>query len=378
MNKSTPQQIRERFDNDVERFSNLSTGQTAQIDSPLILDLISASAAGTNPNATHILDVGCGAGNYTLKLLQRIPNLNITLIDLSKPMLDRAVQRIRPAITGTITPMQGDIRDLDLPHNQFDIILAAAVLHHLRGEEEWRAVFRKFHAALKPTGSLWISDFVSHQLPQVQKIMWDRYGQYLTNLKDEAYRDHVFAYTEQEDTPRDLMFQFDTLRFAGFQQIELLHKNNCFAAALFALAALTAGILLPFISMSQLGEERIFSLLGGIRELFDRDHLFLGLILLIFSVIFPYAKLIALLIATSRLARLSAHTRHHLHKIAQFTGRYSLLDILVVAIIIVVVKFQDLAEARALPGTYLFALAVFLSIAAGFCVNLESPQATHE
>jgi len=230
MTKSTPQQIRERFDNDVDRFSNLTTGQTAQIDSPLILDLISASAAGTNPNATHILDVGCGAGNYTLKLLQKIPNLNITLIDLSKPMLDRAVQRIKPLTTGTITPMQGDIRDLDLPHNQFDIILAAAVLHHLRGEEEWRAVFRKFHAALKPTGSLWISDFVSHQLPPVQKIMWERYGQYLTNLKDEKYRDHVFAYTEQEDTPRDLMFQFDTLRFAGFQQIELLHKNNCFAA----------------------------------------------------------------------------------------------------------------------------------------------------
>ncbi len=230
MNKSTPKQIRERFDNDVERFSNLTTGQTAQIDSPLILDLISASAAGTNPNATHILDVGCGAGNYTLKLLQKIPNLNITLIDLSKPMLDRASQRISPNTTGSITPMQGDIRDLDLPANQFEIILAAAVLHHLRGKEEWRAVFRKFHAALKPKGSLWISDFISHQLPPVQKIMRERYGHYLTNLKDEKYRDHVFAYTEQEDTPRDLMFQFDTLRFAGFDQIELLHKNNCFAA----------------------------------------------------------------------------------------------------------------------------------------------------
>jgi tRNA (cmo5U34)-methyltransferase len=145
-------------------------------------------------------------------------------------MLDRAVQRIKPATTGTVTPLQGDVRDLDLPHNQFDIILAAAVLHHLRGEEEWRAVFRKFHAALKPQGSLWVSDFISHQLPQVQRIMWEGYGQYLTNLKDEKYRDHVFAYTEQEDTPRDLMFQFDTLRFAGFAQIELLHKNNCFAA----------------------------------------------------------------------------------------------------------------------------------------------------
>jgi tRNA (cmo5U34)-methyltransferase len=228
--KSTPAQIRERFDNDVERFSNLAIGQSATMDSPLILDLISSSAAATNPGATHLLDVGCGAGNYTLKLLQKLPNLNVTLIDLSQPMLDRAVQRIRPGTIGTIEPMQGDVRNLALPHNQFDIILAAAVLHHLRGEEEWRAVFRKFHAALKPKGSLWISDFVFHNLPQVQQIMWERYGQYLTTLKDEKYRDHVFAYTQQEDTPRDLMFQFDTLRFAGFQQIELLHKNNCFAA----------------------------------------------------------------------------------------------------------------------------------------------------
>jgi paraquat-inducible protein A len=137
---------------------------------------------------------------------------------------------------------------------------------------------------------------------------------------------------------------------------------------------LTAGILRPFISMSELGQERIFSLLGGINELFHRNHIFLACILLIFSVIFPYAKLIALLVATSRLTRLTDRARHRLHKIAQFTGRYSLLDILVVAIIIVVVKFQDLAEARALSGTYLFALAVFLSMAAGFCVNLESPS----
>jgi paraquat-inducible protein A len=157
------------------------------------------------------------------------------------------------------------------------------------------------------------------------------------------------------------------------------HNNrNAAVLAVFALATLTAGILLPFISMSQLGQERIFSLLGGINELYHRDHLFLAAILLIFSVLFPYAKLIAILLATSRLTRLSDRARHRLHRIAQVTGRYSLLDILVVAIIIVVVKFQDIAEARALPGTYLFAVAVFLSIAAGFCVNLDSPQSPHD
>ena len=57
-----------------------------------------------------------------------------------------------------------------------------------------------------------------------------RYGEYLTQLKDEAYRDQVFAYVEKEDTPRSLMFQLDLLREVGFSQVEVLHKNACFAA----------------------------------------------------------------------------------------------------------------------------------------------------
>ena len=39
MTKSTVDEIRERFDNDVERFSDLEQGQVASIDSPLHLDL---------------------------------------------------------------------------------------------------------------------------------------------------------------------------------------------------------------------------------------------------------------------------------------------------------------------------------------------------
>jgi tRNA (cmo5U34)-methyltransferase len=60
--------------------------------------------------------------------------------------------------------------------------------------------------------------------------MWERYGAYLTRLKDESYRDEVFAYIAQEDTPRPLMFQLDLLRTVGFSQVELLHRNSCFAA----------------------------------------------------------------------------------------------------------------------------------------------------
>ncbi len=228
--KSTVAQIRARFDNDVERFADLETAQSSTVDAPLSLELITQAAAVTNPAATHILDIGCGAGNYTLKLLQRLPGLNVTLVDLSLPMLERAAQRIQPVTHGQITAVQADIRELSLGEARFDIILAAAVFHHLRDDDEWAAVFTKCHTALVPGGSLWISDLIDHEHAAVRALMWERYGAYLANLRDAAYRDHVFAYVEQEDTPRPLLYQVDLLRRVGFQAIEILHKNSCFAA----------------------------------------------------------------------------------------------------------------------------------------------------
>src|SRR5262245_14163075 len=136
--KSTVEEIRQRFDADVERFSNLETGQSATIDAPLAMALIAEAAAATTPHARSILDVGCGAGNYTLKLLERLPNLDVTLIDLSRPMLDRARERVGRATSGRVTTIQADVREVALPDCGSDIVLAAAVLHHLRDDGEWR------------------------------------------------------------------------------------------------------------------------------------------------------------------------------------------------------------------------------------------------
>src|SRR5437763_1615310 len=228
--KSTVDEIRQRFDADVERFSNLETGQSATVDAPLAMELVADAAAATTPRARPVLDVGCGAGNYTLKLLERLPNLDATLIDLSQPMLDRARERISCASTGRITTVQADIREVELGSEAFDIVMAAAVLHHLRSSEEWRKVFATFHRALRPGGSLWVFDLVESSIAEVEELMRRRYGEYMTRLKDEPYRDHVFAYVEKEDTPRPLLFQLDLLREVGFTAVDVLHKNVCFAA----------------------------------------------------------------------------------------------------------------------------------------------------
>ncbi|MEM6365434.1 MAG: class I SAM-dependent methyltransferase [Planctomycetota bacterium] len=229
--KSSVDEIRQRFDGDVERFSNLDTGQVATVDAPLAMELITKAAIASTPNMQRVLDVGCGAGNNTLKLQQLLDgHFHADLLDLSQPMLLRAKQRIRDAGITEITPWHGDFRVLALPETAYDVILAAAVLHHLRDDAEWESAFSKCFRCLKPGGSIWITDLVWHETSAIQSLAWQRYGEYLVAHGGEAYRDQVFAYIDQEDSPRPVTYQLELLRRVGFESVELLHKNSCFAA----------------------------------------------------------------------------------------------------------------------------------------------------
>lgn len=229
-NKATNEEIRERFDNDVERFSNLDTGQATTIDAPLTMDLCTEAAKYVNPNATNLLDIGCGAGNYTLKMLSKISNLNCTLNDLSMPMLQRAKERVSAQTNGQVAIIQDDMRNLNLPDNNFDIILAAATFHHLRDDADWENVFSKLYKTLKPGGSIWISDLIAHDAEPLNKLFHQRYSDYLDTLGGPEYRKHVLDYVAHEDTPRSVNYQMALLKKVGFTTTEVLHKNSYFAA----------------------------------------------------------------------------------------------------------------------------------------------------
>ena len=93
--KSTIDEIRKRFDKDVERFANIETGQTATMDAPLAMELITNAAVSSCSPIKDVLDIGCGAGNNTLKLREVYGHdFNVVLNDLSEPMLSRAQQRV--------------------------------------------------------------------------------------------------------------------------------------------------------------------------------------------------------------------------------------------------------------------------------------------
>lgn len=228
--KSSVEEIRKRFDQDVERFSNLDTGQQTTIDAPLTLELTTSAAAALSPAAKTMLDIGCGAGNYTLKMLEKIPGLDCTLIDLSMPMLQRAQQRVSAVTSGKVEMIQADILVAELPDLHYDIVLAAAVLHHLRADGDWEKVFSKIYRSLKPGGSFWISDLISHEPGELNQLFEERYANYLEELGGAEYREKVLTYIDAEDSPRSVAYQLELMKKAGFRYVDVLHKNACFAA----------------------------------------------------------------------------------------------------------------------------------------------------
>lgn len=229
--KSTIKEIEERFDNDVERFSKLETGQQTTLDATFNMELITEGIVRHYPTLKSILDIGCGAGNYSVKLSQKKPDIDVTLVDLSQPMLDKALERVGAVTLGKVDVRKGDFRWIDFGTEKFDVIIATAVLHHLRDDNDWETAFNKLFGLLKEGGSIWIFDLVHQSDTALQQYIYqERYGEYLTGLRDEDYRDHVFAYIDREDTPRSLMYQLNLLEKVGFKKTDVLHKNLCFAS----------------------------------------------------------------------------------------------------------------------------------------------------
>ncbi len=228
--KSTPEAIRRNFDQQVERFSNLETGQTTAIDSPLCMELVARSAALLNPDAKRVMDLGCGGGNYAVKVTSFLPDVDCTLIDLSANMLAKAEERVLENISGKVLSIQGDYRNVDLGENSYDVITAGTTLHHLRGDEEWVSVFGKVYRALKPGGTFWINDIVIGETDEINRMLLDGWLSVLgKQISPEEIEMYMGRY-ESEDTPRTLSYQLDLMKQLGFKETIVLHKHFNFAA----------------------------------------------------------------------------------------------------------------------------------------------------
>lgn len=77
-----------------------------------------------------ILELGCGEGNLTLELASR--GMQVTAIDLSSDRIRRAAAKASDLQLQTPpTFLAGDLNTMDLPHGEFDCVVAHDSLHHI-------------------------------------------------------------------------------------------------------------------------------------------------------------------------------------------------------------------------------------------------------
>ncbi|WP_286238362.1 paraquat-inducible protein A [Neptuniibacter halophilus] len=137
-------------------------------------------------------------------------------------------------------------------------------------------------------------------------------------------------------------------------QIRLL-RTAIFATGVILLL----GLVSPMLTMSQFYFfASSFSVLGGVQSLFVEGEYLLGVLIFMFSVALPVAKLWLLYRLTDQ-TQPAAQQRKWLHWMHEY-GRWAMLDVMVVAVLIVTVKLGALVSVEVHWGLYIFALAVLL------------------
>jgi trans-aconitate 2-methyltransferase len=97
-----------------------------------------------------VLDVGCGTGRLTEKLLERLPNGRALAVDQSVNMLDTARRYLTPRFRAQIHFVLADATALPVA-GRAHALFSTATFHWVLDHP---ALFRSIHAALRPGGRL--------------------------------------------------------------------------------------------------------------------------------------------------------------------------------------------------------------------------------
>jgi len=93
-----------------------------------------------------VLDAGCGSGRVSAELVKRLPRGRLVAVDGSAAMIEKARERLGEGVSYLVA----DLLELELDE-PVDLVFSTATFHWIVDHDR---LFRRLHAALKPTGRL--------------------------------------------------------------------------------------------------------------------------------------------------------------------------------------------------------------------------------
>jgi len=144
-----------------------------------------------------------------------------------------------------------------------------------------------------------------------------------------------------------------------------------FVLTLGAAVCLVLGLTLPVMKLTRLyfwtDTPSILSILSA---LWESGETFLAGVIFVFSIVFPALKLLYIAMAGT-LTTFDPARRSHWLKRVEWLGKWSMLDVLVLALLVFYAKAIGFAGAVSLPGVYFFAASVVLTMIAYSLIEPE-------
>lgn len=123
----------------------------------------------------------------------------------------------------------------------------------------------------------------------------------------------------------------------------------------------------PMLRTSTLVERSESTIVGGVIELIQHGSIGIAAIVFIASVVIPVGKFIAvgyLAISVQRRSGANQHARHKAYEVVEFIGRWSMIDVFVVAILSALVQLDTIATINPGIAAVSFALSVIFTMLA--------------
>lgn len=187
-------------------------------------------------SSRYILELGCGTGEVSLKVLKRCPEAHIVALDYSPRMLQFAQAKITAAgYAQRWTGIQADFGDWAInPEDfnigkEFDACVSSLAIHHLYDEMKLK-LFQQIAASLSQNGCFWNADPILPESPTLteiyQAVREEWASQQGTNLAD--IRAKLGNSSPQGHSSQDQLATLDThlqmLTQAGFQTVAVPWK----------------------------------------------------------------------------------------------------------------------------------------------------------
>ena len=136
-----------------------------------------------------------------------------------------------------------------------------------------------------------------------------------------------------------------------------------------ALACLVIGVTAPLLTLEKMYFfENTVSLLSTVNELYFQKEWFLFIIIAVFSLCVPILKITSLLLILNLSYSKDSLLDKALH-IIETVGKWSMLDVFVVALLLVSVKLGVLAKVEVHYGLYAFATSVLLTMGLSYWIH---------